>query len=450
MAENIDADGEEIASDEIRELRRRFLDERRKEINGGTYDRRDVDRFEKDDHYVGLFLKSRYGNVGDALTAVHTSLEWRKQFAIADVREEDLRPQFESGLLYFHGRDREGRAILWFVGRLHRRDASQLDAHKRLLAHHFERHCAENPREQLVVAMDMHGAGLANLDMDLVSFMVSCFETLFPHMLAYLIVYDLPWMLQAAWRIVRSWLDPRGVDVVKVVGRKEIVSYFDAENRPEHMGGVDAFRFVYRGPEERRKVTFADSFDDTAQSAAADAANVEYSTPANENPPPFPGFDGAAAPPTGARRRGRRKSVTGPLLVISPGTELELATDNAADSSEAITLTNRSEKAVAFKVKITSPQKYRVRPSSGVIQPGASADVTVSLQSGFSSVARDKFLIMSTELEERQPSADGLAAAWNNASSVFKHRLHCRARPIADDAVLPLDRQVSKLTDQMS
>ncbi|XP_014674443.1 PREDICTED: motile sperm domain-containing protein 2-like [Priapulus caudatus] len=107
MAENIDADGEEIASDEIRELRRRFLDERRTEIDGGTYDRRDLDRFEKDDHYVGLFLKSRYGNVGDALTAVHTSLEWRKQFAIADVREEDLQPQFESGLLYFHGRDRE-------------------------------------------------------------------------------------------------------------------------------------------------------------------------------------------------------------------------------------------------------------------------------------------------------------------------------------------------------
>ncbi len=35
---------------------------------------------------------------------------------------------------------------------------------------------------------------------------------------------------------------------------------------------------------------------------------------------------------------------------------------------------------VAFKVKTTSPKKYCVRPSSGIIEPGSSKDVQVIMQ----------------------------------------------------------------------
>ena len=43
----------------------------------------------------------------------------------------------------------------------------------------------------------------------------------------------------------------------------------------------------------------------------------------------------------------------------------------------ALNLTNQGNERIAFKVKTTSPKKYCVRPSSGIVEPGSSRDVQV-------------------------------------------------------------------------
>ncbi|KAK8554437.1 hypothetical protein V6N13_093432 [Hibiscus sabdariffa] len=61
-------------------------------------------------------------------------------------------------------------------------------------------------------------------------------------------------------------------------------------------------------------------------------------------------------------------------------------------------LTNKTEKYVAFKVKTTNPKKYCVRPNSGVVLPGSSCNVTVTMQAQKEAPpepCRDKFLIQS-------------------------------------------------------
>jgi hypothetical protein len=45
-----------------------------------------------------------------------------------------------------------------------------------------------------------------------------------------------------------------------------------------------------------------------------------------------------------------------------------------------LTLNNPTGERVAFKVKTTSPKKYCVRPSSGVVEPGSSKEVQVIMQ----------------------------------------------------------------------
>lgn len=56
---------------------------------------------------------------------------------------------------------------------------------------------------------------------------------------------------------------------------------------------------------------------------------------------------------------------------------------------------------VAFKVKTTSPKKYCVRPSSGIIEPGSSKDVQVIMQAQREyppslEDVKDKFLVQYT------------------------------------------------------
>lgn len=50
----------------------------------------------------------------------------------------------------------------------------------------------------------------------------------------------------------------------------------------------------------------------------------------------------------------------------------------------------------SLQIKTTSPEKYRVRPSVGVLEPGTQLDVsvTVSEQLAPSTLVRDKFLVM--------------------------------------------------------
>lgn len=66
-------------------------------------------------------------------------------------------------------------------------------------------------------------------------------------------------------------------------------------------------------------------------------------------------------------------------LQISPN-ELKFRFELRKTIPVTLSLTNPGKEKIAFKVKTTSPKKYCVRPSSGVVEPGSSKDVQVIMQ----------------------------------------------------------------------
>lgn len=67
-------------------------------------------------------------------------------------------------------------------------------------------------------------------------------------------------------------------------------------------------------------------------------------------------------------------------------------------------------------MKTTSPEKFRVRPSTGILKPGASITISVVLQQGHQTtllLSKDKFLVMSMELSgDGNISAQEIADLW--------------------------------------
>ncbi|GAB4858800.1 hypothetical protein Ancab_010278 [Ancistrocladus abbreviatus] len=65
----------------------------------------------------------------------------------------------------------------------------------------------------------------------------------------------------------------------------------------------------------------------------------------------------------------------------------------------SIQLTNKTNHNVAFKVKTTHPKKYCVRPNVGIVSPGSTCIVKVSMQAQkeapMGMFSRDKFLVQS-------------------------------------------------------
>ncbi|ONK59001.1 uncharacterized protein A4U43_C08F1950 [Asparagus officinalis] len=84
-------------------------------------------------------------------------------------------------------------------------------------------------------------------------------------------------------------------------------------------------------------------------------------------------------------------------------------------------LTNKTDQYVAFKVKTTNPKKYCVRPNAGIVLPGSTCNVTVTMQAQKESPldmrCKDKFVLQSVVAEHGAMSKDITPKMFNEKSS---------------------------------
>eukprot|EP01025_Chloroclados_australasicus_P045780 TRINITY_DN5030_c0_g1_i1.p1 TRINITY_DN5030_c0_g1~~TRINITY_DN5030_c0_g1_i1.p1 ORF type:complete len:230 (+),score=14.27 TRINITY_DN5030_c0_g1_i1:139-828(+) len=87
-------------------------------------------------------------------------------------------------------------------------------------------------------------------------------------------------------------------------------------------------------------------------------------------------------------------------LQISPQSELRFKFELRKQVPTALSLYNPSSERIAFKIKTTQPKRYSVRPSAGFVDPYASVDVKITMQSQKEyppdiNNCKDKFLVQS-------------------------------------------------------
>ena len=118
-------------------------------------------------------------------------------------------------------------------------------------------------------------------------------------------------------------------------------------------------------------------------------------------------------------------------------------TNSHGELSARIQIQNISSKAVGYKIKTTSPEKYRVRPSTGSLASNSSASIEIHLSAGQglpspSSLVRDKFLITAIFLEEADIKQQQLSEALKSSKPDGQYRLRCllgAQQPASDLAV---------------
>uniref|UniRef100_A0A8C1YF78 Motile sperm domain containing 2 n=1 Tax=Cyprinus carpio TaxID=7962 RepID=A0A8C1YF78_CYPCA len=288
---------------------------------------------------------------------------------------------------------------IWFRVKLHIKDAKTILDKKRYVAFWLERYAKREPGMPLTVVFDMSESGLSNIDMDFVKYIINCFKVYYPKFLSKMIMYEMPWIMNAAWKIVKTWLGPEAISKLKFVTKSDIQTYVGPEHLPPHMGGTDQFKYSYpplpdddfqspiceNGPivsedesdikdiESESKETLESSFN-SEQSLKPKKVNfLEDSQKSEDLDRGEPG-----------RLRGARKPTTtfkGTLLDISPSEELRFGAKES-ERKCLIILNNVTKNHVAFKVRTTAPEKYRVKPSNSSCEPGASVDIVVSLHGG--------------------------------------------------------------------
>ncbi|RDD46768.1 Motile sperm domain-containing protein 2 [Trichoplax sp. H2] len=407
-------------------------------------------------------------------------LKWRLEFKVNDITTESINTGvIQAGVLFVRNHDKNGRPILVFSGRKHQKDTVAHAGGKQLFVYLMEKLYRQfQYKKKIMCLFDMTGSGLTNLDMQFVKFVISCFENYYPGLLGVLVILELPWTLNAAWKIIKTWLSKEALEIIKVIKKNEIKNFVNEDQLLSHLGGKDCYEYssailncnfveedeelyddaisttdsveVTNGnveedmsshEEEKRKrhVHFNDNVEEIVMPQNSETA-LEEQEKTIENLQP--GIEVVNESPNTLRQRSRPViespgfpsspvSAVGILLAINPLDEIIFmgaTTPNKEEVKECVTLTNLSTQPVAFKIKTTSPGNYKVRPSVGLIRPKSSATINITLLPGRSHlVIRDKFLILSTALSSKNMGGD-VTSWWKSVlpSNIMEHRLLCR------------------------
>ncbi|XP_069131475.1 motile sperm domain-containing protein 2-like isoform X2 [Argopecten irradians] len=429
MADGDAKDSQKGRSSNAGKLRKVFYDKYKvtEFLQKNLYDQRDVDNVASNDLYVSQFIRS-WETLEDAANRLHETLKWRKETEVNDLKETTFdRWIYEVGGLFYHNHDKDGRKILIVRVKHHKKDSEKLPGVKKFIAYHLEHEYKEDPTQELVVLFDMAEAGLSNLDMELIKFLITCFKIYYPTFLGYMLIFEMPWLFNAAWKIIKAWLSPQAIGKIKFVGKSDIQEYINKDQLMEHMGGTDKFQFKYVPPDERaeeenksrKRVTFAES----TKSSDGDRSPDSFQSPHGKSASRRIGIRGT----TTKMEPGADNSFIGRLLTISPAEELEFIIDDSGkDAYDTISLKNTLPYPIAFKVKTTSPEKYKVRPCFGVAKPGTTVEVFIYLQQGYeNTISKDRFLVMAMEVTT--DSQENLAELWKTIpkENIMEHKLRC-------------------------
>uniref|UniRef100_A0A1A8NV69 Motile sperm domain containing 2 n=1 Tax=Nothobranchius rachovii TaxID=451742 RepID=A0A1A8NV69_9TELE len=446
MAEHEPQEGEQELEKKIEEIRLRFKNELLKDTTE-KYDPRDVERLLKDNALVESYLAWRLNVVDDALKMIDESLQWRREFGVNDLTESIIpKWMFETGAVYLHGYDKEGNKLFWFKVKLHVKDAKTALDKKKYVAFWLERYAKKEPGMLLTVVFDMSESGYSNIDMDFVKYIVNCFKVYYPKFLSKMIIVDMPWIMNAAWKIVKTWLGPEAISKLKFASKSEVQTFIDPEYLPPHMGGTDPFKYTYPPlPDDDFQTPICDngpivSDDDTESTVTLEPSSTSELVPKSKKVNFLEDSlrsDVSEKVDTNVRVKGARKPQTtfkGPLLDVSPAEELSFGSGETERKS-LIILNNVTKNQVAFKVRTTAPEKYRVKPSSSSCEAGASVDIVVSLHGGCQASPQDRFLIMAAEMETA--GSQELTQFWKEVpkTKIMEHRLRCHSLDVVKPAV---------------
>ena len=213
------------------------------------FDEVDINRVMNEDAYVSRWFMHMYDAKGDQLESCTQSmiaaLKWRKQENINDLTVDKLNVDLkQKGSIYMKNKDKDGCPLLVFAMAKHVK-GEYPDEMKKLFVYYLDRIDRETNGGKLSLVYECVGCGVTNMDMDLIAFMIKCLEEYFPYNLNYILVIDMSWLLTAAWKIIKGWLPPGDVKLIKFLSKSNIAEFIPEDQQLEIWGGKNVWTYEF-------------------------------------------------------------------------------------------------------------------------------------------------------------------------------------------------------------
>ncbi|XP_063684799.1 motile sperm domain-containing protein 2-like isoform X6 [Bolinopsis microptera] len=378
----------------IVQLRTAFLQQ-----NLEPFDSRDVSKIRNDDRAVLAYLKNCRFNLEKAFNMMTESLKWRKSFGVNDINKESFSPDLLTDpYLYFKGYGKHGEPLLVLQLQYHKKESEKLPDLKKYIAYLLENREGAKDYKKVIMLFNMSGCGLSNIDYDFIKYLISLLTEYYPDILDNLLVFEMPRLLSAAWTIIKNMLDEDSRDAIKFVNKSDVLEYVEKDQLPISLGGTN--EVAATNVMENEFQSLVDKKTSPRRTQSTTSSDSKTSPDKNMSP-----------------------------LQVTPHDTLTFSVQqsNAESLPQAIKMVNNREVQVAYKVKTTAPEHYRVKPTVGIIEPGQECEVSVQLTPGSAVTAsRDRFLVQCTEITS--PFKGDITEYWRSVEQgkVTEHRLRCK------------------------
>ncbi|CAI2348155.1 unnamed protein product [Caenorhabditis sp. 36 PRJEB53466] len=443
----------------IHELRSRILQDPAATVKHSP---EDIHRIRHEDWWLDRFLNSVNYDVDIAYAIILECLKWRRNFEVDRISLLSLKPLLDNQLMYLHEKDLQNRHILWIMMSKYKNGD---DGFEKLFTFWMERHYMEYSGCQLLtVFIDMSGTGLKNMSFDAMKFIIHSSKYYYPNAIDAILIFENPSILNASWKVIGSWLESSAAtqrhDLLTFVTKLSVTHYVPKSHLLEHQGGTDTFKFTMDElakclppppppkPSPKLLQQRMHSIDDTANN---NVTEFDFSSFQKRNVK-FDEESTTKRAPSLSRRSSRgpknRKSHIPPSLrplienrvnapnddwssndfvSITPRDELCLEKlEGENDLLDVVLVKNQSsDTPILFKFKTTSPEKFRVRPSSGIVQPGTTEIIRVYLQYEYRhSWNKEKFLLLT--MESSSTDLDSFADHFKSAIKKAEFKFKCK------------------------
>lgn len=202
-------------------------------LSESNYNKHDIERLKKEDYAVTRYFKEDTQSTVDAIKGV---LEWRNSLNLSDLKETDFPEEFrKSDVFVKHGHDVDKNVMIFIRVKLFKKNEYPIEHVKKYLAFLLDRVDRETRGDGWALCFDCSDAGLSNVDMELLKFVVQALTNYFVENCRYVLIYEMPWILSSIWKIVKSWLPAEQRDAVKFAAKKDMSNFIKEDQLPNFL-----------------------------------------------------------------------------------------------------------------------------------------------------------------------------------------------------------------------
>lgn len=203
------------------------------QLSESEYDKIDIERLKKEDYQISRYFKE---DTQSTINAIKGVLEWRRNYSLSNLKEEDFPEEFKKSEVFVtHGRDVEKNVMVYIRVKLFKKGEHPIEDVKKYLAFLLDRVDRETKGDGWSLCFDCTDAGISNVDMELLKFVVQALTNYFVENCRYVLIFEMPWILSSIWKIVKSWLPQEQRDAVKFASKKEMSSFVEDSQLPDFM-----------------------------------------------------------------------------------------------------------------------------------------------------------------------------------------------------------------------